>query len=168
MGNRKKRRTRKTESQSPEKDEITSKTSLSQEPSQFSNEIEVISQRLTEQNNTKMTQIEEELNNKFEEILKKIRTNRNSTITTYEEDAESSQTGPSNSTNKSLWNTHAANTTIDEYKTSRERPKSALYLRLKIVKGGLVGFCETPAGGKILKKLKGGPFKDLEKLPKKI
>ena len=33
--------------------------------------------------------------------------------------------------------------------TSRERPKSALYLRLKIVKGELFEFCETPAGGKI-------------------
>ena len=29
--------------------------------------------------------------------------------------------------------------------TSRERPKSALYLRLKIVKGGPFGLCETPA-----------------------
>ena len=37
-------------------------------------------------------------------------------------------------------------------RTSRERPKSALYLRLKNVKGGLFGFCETPAGGKIWKK----------------
>ena len=38
----------------------------------------------------------------------------------------------------------------DFYKiTSRERPKSALYLRLKIVKGGPFGLCETPAGCKI-------------------
>ena len=33
--------------------------------------------------------------------------------------------------------------------TSRERPKLALYLRLKIVKGGPFGLCETPAGCKI-------------------
>ena len=41
--------------------------------------------------------------------------------------------------------------------TSRERPRSALYLRLKIVKGGPFGFCETPAGCKILKKNKEDP-----------
>ena len=80
MGNRRNRRTRRTESQSPDKDENTSETSLLQgnatltnvsetvnnifdrnlgseltDPSQISNEIEVISQRLTEQNNVKMT-----------------------------------------------------------------------------------------------------------------
>ena len=33
--------------------------------------------------------------------------------------------------------------------TSRERPKSALYLRLKIVKRGPFGLCETPVGCKI-------------------
>ena len=32
--------------------------------------------------------------------------------------------------------------------TSRERPKSAPYLRLKIEKGGPFGLCETPAGCK--------------------
>ena len=42
------------------------------ESSQTSNEIEVISQRIDEQNNTKMTQIEEQLNWKIEEILKEI------------------------------------------------------------------------------------------------
>ena len=34
-------------------------------------------------------------------------------------------------------------------KTSRERPKWALYARLKIVKGGPFGLCETPVGCKI-------------------
>ena len=33
-------------------------------------------------------------------------------------------------------------------KTSRERPKSAPYLRLKIEKGGPFGLCETPVGCK--------------------
>ena len=42
--------------------------------------------------------------------------------------------------------------------TSWERPKSALYLRLKIVKGGPFGLCETPAGCKVWKKLKGSPL----------
>ena len=42
-------------------------------PSLVSNEIEVFSQRLTEQNNAKLTQIEEQLNSNFEEKLKEIR-----------------------------------------------------------------------------------------------
>ena len=46
-------------------------------PLQVSNEIEIISQRLTEQNNTKMTQIEEQLNSKLEELLNEIRVKRN-------------------------------------------------------------------------------------------
>ena len=79
MGNRKNRRTRRTASHSPDRDEITSETSFAQgnatltnviengnevfdrnlgseltEPSRISNEIEVISQRLAEQNNVKM------------------------------------------------------------------------------------------------------------------
>ena len=95
------RRTRRTESQSPDRDENTSETSLLQgnatlinisenlnnifdrnvgseltDPSQISNETEVISERLTEQNNAKMTQIEEQLNSKFEEILKEISTKK--------------------------------------------------------------------------------------------
>ena len=94
MGNRRNRRTRRTESRSPDRDVNTSETSFTRgnatltnvsenvnnvfdrnlgneitEPSQISNEIEMISQRLAEQNNSKMTQIEEQLNNKFEEIL---------------------------------------------------------------------------------------------------
>ena len=94
MGNRRNRRTRRNESQSPERDENMSKTSLLRgnatlnnvsenvnnvfdrnlgseltEPSQISNEIEINSQRLSEQNSNKMTQIEHQLNSKFEEIL---------------------------------------------------------------------------------------------------
>ena len=46
------------------------------EPSQISNEMKAITQRLSEQNNHKMTQIEQQLNSKFEEILKEIRTKR--------------------------------------------------------------------------------------------
>ena len=122
MRNRRNRRTRRTESQSPDRDENTSETSFTRGNatlinvsesvnSQKGNEIEVISQRLAEQNNSKMTQIEEQLNNKFEEILKEIRTNRNYNITTNEEDVERSQPGPSNSKNRSLRTKHASNTT---------------------------------------------------------
>ena len=42
--------------------------------------------------------------------------------------------------------------------TSRERPKSAPYLRLKIEKGGPFGLCETPAGCKKRKKIEGEPL----------
>ena len=91
MGNRRIRRTRRTESQSSDRDENTPETSFAQsnatltnvsengntsfdrnlgseitEPSQISNEIEVVSLRLAEQNSSKMSQIEELLNNKFE------------------------------------------------------------------------------------------------------
>ena len=52
------------------------------ESSQISNEIEIITQRLSEQNNNKVTQIEHQLNSKLEEILKEIRTNKNHNITT--------------------------------------------------------------------------------------
>ena len=146
MGNRRNRRTRRAESQSPGRDENTSETSFTRgnatltnvsenvnnvfdrnlgseitEPSQISNEIEVISQRLAEQNNSKMTQIEEQLNNKFEEILKEIRTNRNYNRTTDEEDVERSQPGPSNSKNRSLRNKHASNTTLDRDKNQDDR-----------------------------------------------
>ena len=96
MGNRRNRRTRRNESQSPERDENMSKTSLLlgnatltnvsenvnnvfdrnlgselTEPSQISNEIEIITQRLSEQNSNKITQIEHQLNSKFEKYLKK-------------------------------------------------------------------------------------------------
>ena len=74
------------------------------EPSQISNEIEIISQRLSEQNSNKMTQIEHQLNSKFEEILKEIRANKNCNTITDEEDVESRQPGPSNSKPKGLRN----------------------------------------------------------------
>ena len=95
MGNKRKRRSRRVESQSSDRDYNTSETSSTQsngtlvivyeivdnifdgildseltEPFQISNEIEVISQRLTEQNNTKETQIEKQLNSRFDEILR--------------------------------------------------------------------------------------------------
>ena len=85
------------------------------EPSQIGNEIEVISQRLAERNNTKMTQIEEQLNSKFEEILKEIRVNKSSYIISDEEDAEN-RPGPCNSENRTLRNKHASNTPIDKDK----------------------------------------------------
>ena len=51
-------------------------------------------------------------------------------------------------------------------KTSRERPKSALYLRLKIVKEGPFGLFETPVGCTIWRKLKGRPYGDFKKFQK--
>ena len=142
MGNRRNRRTRRNESQSPEREENMSETSLLQgnatltnvsenvnnifdrnlgseltEPSQISNEI--ISQRLSEQNSNKIqnrtdrTQIEHQLNSKFEEILKEIRANKNCNTTTDEEDVESRQPGPPNSKPKGLRSKHASNMTIE-------------------------------------------------------
>ena len=138
MGNRKIRRTRRNESQSPERDENLSETRLLQgnakltnvsenvnnvfdrnlgseltEPSQISNEIEIITQRLSEQNNNKMTQIEHQLNSKFEQIFKEIRTNKNYNVTTDEEDVESRQPGPSNPKTKGLRSKHASNKSIE-------------------------------------------------------
>ena len=138
MGKRRKRRTRRNESQSPEGDENMSETSLLQgnatltnvsenvnnvfdrnlgsevtEPSQVSNEIEIITQRLYEQNNNKMTQIEHQVNSKFEEILKEIRTNKNYNVTSDEEDVEGRQSGPYNSKTKGLRSKHASNMTIE-------------------------------------------------------
>ena len=91
MGNKRNRRLRRAESQPPDIEHNLSEASIVQsnatstnvsenadnvfvrnlgsdltEPSQVSNEIEVISQRLTEQNNTKMSHIEEHLNSKFQ------------------------------------------------------------------------------------------------------
>ena len=84
MGFKRNRRSRRVESQSSDGDENTSETMFTQgnaalvdvseivdyifdknlgsnltEPSQISNEIEAITQRLSEQNNTKMTQFEQ-------------------------------------------------------------------------------------------------------------
>ena len=61
--------------------------SESTEPSQICNEIKVISQKLTEQNNARMTQIEELLNGKFELILKENTVYKNH-ISTSREDPE--------------------------------------------------------------------------------
>ena len=146
MGSKRNRRSRRVESQSLDRDENTSETSFTQgnatlvgvsenvnnvldrnlgseltELSQMSNEIEVISQRLTEQNNDKMSQIEEQLNTKFEEILKEIRTNKNHIVITDEEDAENNQPGPSNYRNKGLRNKHASSTTSDKNKNQDDR-----------------------------------------------
>ena len=146
MGNKRNRRSRRVESQSSDRDENTSETSFTQgngtlvgvsenvnnvldrnlgseltEPSLISNEIEVISQRLTEQNNDKMSQIEEQLNNKFEEILKEIRTNKNHLVITDEEDVENNQPRPSNYRNKGLRNKHASNSTSNKDKNQDDR-----------------------------------------------
>ena len=146
MGNRRNRRSRRVESQSSDRDENTSETSFTQgnanlvgvsenvnnvldrnlgseltEPSQISIEIEVISQRLAEQNNDKMSQIEEQLNNKFEEILKEIGTNKTHIVKTDEEDVENNQPGPSNYKNKGLRNKHASNSTSDKNKNQDDR-----------------------------------------------
>ena len=146
MGNKRNRRSRRIESQSSDREENTSETSFTQgnatlvdvsenvnnifdrnlgseltEPSQISNEIEVISQRLFEQNSKKMTQIEQQLNSKFEEILREIRTNRESNLANDEEDAENNRPGPSNSKNRNLRNNHASNTTLDRDKNQDDR-----------------------------------------------
>ena len=138
------RRTRRNESKSPERDENMSETSLLQsnatltnvsenvnnvfdrnlgseltEPSQISNEIEIITQRLSEQNSNKMTQIEHQLNCKFEEMFKEIRTNKNYNITTDEENVESKQPGPSNPKPKGLRSKHASNMTIERDQDDR-------------------------------------------------
>ena len=100
MGNKRKRRSKRVESQSSGRIENTSETRFTQsnailvdvpengkncfdinlsseltEPSQISNEVEAITQTLSEQNSSTMTQIEQQLNSKFEEIPKEIRTN---------------------------------------------------------------------------------------------
>ena len=97
MRNKRNRRSKRVESQSLDRYENTSETSFTQgnatlvdvsenvnnifdrnldseltEPSQISNEIEAIIQRLSEQNSCKTTQIEQQLNSKFEEIHKEI------------------------------------------------------------------------------------------------
>ena len=99
------------------------------EPSQISNEIEIITQRLSEQNKNKMTKIEHQLNSKFEDILKEIRTNKNHNITTDKEDVESRQPGPSNSKGKGLRSKHASNTTIERDQDDRFYPSEMNELR---------------------------------------
>ena len=96
FSNRRNRRSRRVESQSSDRDQNPLESSFTQgnatlvvvfenvntlfnrnlgseltEPSQISNEMEAISQRLSEQNNNKMTQIEQQLKNIFEEKFKR-------------------------------------------------------------------------------------------------
>ena len=150
MGNRKnRRRSRRIESQSSDRDEIISDTNLTQgnatlnnvsenidnildrnlgseitEPSQIGKEIDVISQRLAEQNNTKMTQNDEQLNSKFEEILNENRVNRNNYIVSDYEDAENNRPSPSNLENRTLRKKHASNIAIDKDKNQDDRFES--------------------------------------------
>ena len=132
MGNKRNRRSRRVESQSSDRDKNISETSFTQgnatlvdvsenvkkifdrnlgskltEHSLISNEIEAITQRLSEQNSHKMTQIEQHLKSKFEEILKEIRTNEENNLVDDEEDAEDNRPTTSNSENRYLRkNTH--------------------------------------------------------------
>ena len=104
MGNKRKRRSRRVESQSSDRDANTSETSFTQGKATL---VEV-----SEQNNHKMTQIEQQLNSNFEEILKRIRTNRESNLANDEEDVEDN--GPSTSNpDKNLRRKHASNNEID-------------------------------------------------------
>ena len=146
MGNKRNRRSRRVESQSPDRDENTSETSFTQgnaasvdvsenvdnildrnlgseltEPSQISNGKEAINQRLSEQNSSKMTQLEQQLNSKFEEILKEIRPNRESNLINDEDDAENNRPSTSNSENKHLRRKHASNIEIDKHKNQDNR-----------------------------------------------
>ena len=141
MGNKRNRRSRRVESQSSDRDENVSEASFTQgnatlvdvsenvnnifdrnlgseltEPSQISNEIEVISLRLSEQNDHKMTQIEQQLNSRFEEILKEIKTNKKNDLVDVEKDAEDDRPGTSNSGNKHLRRKHASNNEINRNK----------------------------------------------------
>ena len=134
MGNKRNRRSKRVESHSSDRDENISETSFTQgnatsvdvsenvnnifdrnlgseltEPSQISNEIEAISQRLSEQNNHKMTQIEQQLNSKFEEILKEIKTNQENNLVDDKEDAEDNRPSTSNSENRYFRKQHASN-----------------------------------------------------------
>ena len=139
MSNKRNGRSRRVDPQSSDRDENTSETSFTQgnatlvdnsenvnnifdrnlgseltEPSQISNEIEAITQRLSEKNSHKLTQIEQQLNSKFEEILKEIRTNRDSNLANDEEDAEDNRPSSSYSENTSLRRKHASNNEIDK------------------------------------------------------
>ena len=127
MGNKRNIQPRRLESQSSDRDKNVSETSFTEgnstlvdvsenvnnifdrnlgseltEPSQISNEIETITQRLSEQNNHKMTQIEQQLNCQFEEILKEVRTNKGSNLVDDDEDAEDNRPSTSNSEKRYL------------------------------------------------------------------
>ena len=118
MGNKRNRRSSMVESQSSDREENTLKTSFTQgnwtlinvsedvdnisdrnfgneltELSEVSKGINVLSQRLTEQNNTKMSQFEEQLILKIEEVLGEVRPNNNNNLTSGKVDAVNSRTG---------------------------------------------------------------------------
>ena len=131
MGNKRKRRSRRVESQSSDRDEITSETSFTHgnatlvdvsekvnyifdrdlvselaEPSQTRNEMEGFSQRLAERKSTEMSQIEEQLNSKFGEKPKEITANKFCDVTNREKDDGNRSPGPSSSGIKYLNKTH--------------------------------------------------------------
>ena len=116
IGNKRNRQSRVVESQSRFREENTPETrfvhriatstnvseqvddifdrisgSLLTETSRIVNEIDIISQRLAVQTNTKMGQIEVQLNNKFEEILREIRAIENNNSPCREKDAENTR-----------------------------------------------------------------------------
>ena len=143
MGNKQNKRSRRVESQSSETSFTQGNATLVDvsenvinifdrnlgseltEPSQISNEIEAITQRLSEQNNTKMTQIEQQLNNNFEEILNEIRTKTDSNLVIDEEDAENNRPSTSNSGNKFFRRKHASNNEYDKDKNQDNRFQSS-------------------------------------------
>ena len=57
---------------------------------------------------------------------------------------------------------------LDFSTTRRERPKSALYLRLKIVKGELLGFVKFHLVAKYENKLKGDSSESIKNFRKKL
>ena len=150
MGNKRDRPSRRVESQSSDRDENNSETSFTQgnstlvevtenvnnifdrtlgseltEPSQISNEIEAVTQRLSEENNHKITQIEQQLNSSFEEILKEIRTNKESNSVNDEEDAEDNRPSTSNSENRYLREKHASHNETDKNRNQYNRFQSS-------------------------------------------
>ena len=128
MGNKRNRRSRRVESRKRfrNRDENASGTSFTQgseltKPSQNSNEIESITQRLSEQNISKMRQIEQQLNSEFEEILIEIKTNRESSLVNDEEGPENNRPSTSNSEKKLVRRKHASNNEIDKDKNQDNR-----------------------------------------------
>ena len=163
MGNKRNRRSRRVESQSSDREENISEASFTQgnatlvdvagnvnnifdrnlgseltEPSQISNEIEAITQRLSEQNNHKMSQIEQQLNSKFEEILKEIRTNKENNVADDDEGAENNRPSTSNSENRHLRKKHASNNEIDRDQDNRFQSSEMHELRQPTTPFGLV------------------------------
>ena len=163
MGNKRNRRSRRVESQSSDREENISEASFTQgnatlvdvaenvnnifdrnlgseltEPSQISNEIEAITQRLSEQNNHKMSQIKQQLNSKFEEILKEIRTNKENNATDGDEDVENNRPSTSNSENRHLRRKHASNNEIDRDQDNRFQSSEMHELRQPTTPFGLI------------------------------